>query len=102
MTRPEPPLPSLTGPPVTRPVMVQHWADVVFAHWRYDPDIVQRLLPPDVIVDVHDGSAWVALVPFRMERLGLPGLAPLPFVGRFPEIKCAPAQRSSPTTPSTS
>ncbi len=66
--------------------MVQHWADVVFAHWRYDPDVVQRLLPPGVSVDVHDGSAWVALVPFRMERLGLPGLAPLPFVGRFPEI----------------
>jgi uncharacterized protein YqjF (DUF2071 family) len=66
--------------------MVQHWADVVFAHWRYDPDVVQRLLPPGVTVDVHDGSAWVALVPFRMERLGLPGLAPLPFVGRFPEI----------------
>ena len=66
--------------------MTQHWADLVFLHWHYEPDVVQRRLPPGVTVDVHDGSAWVALVPFRMERLGLPGLAPLPFVGTFPEI----------------
>jgi uncharacterized protein YqjF (DUF2071 family) len=66
--------------------MVQHWADVVFLHWRYEPDAVQRLLPEGVSVDVHDGSAWVGLVPFRMERLGFPGLGPLPFVGTFPEV----------------
>ena len=66
--------------------MVQRWTDVVFLHWRYDPAEVQRLLPPGVSVDVHDGSAWVALVPFQMEGLGLPGLAPLPLVGAFPEV----------------
>jgi hypothetical protein len=66
--------------------MVQHWSDVVFLHWAYDPAAVQRLLPDGVHVDVHDGSAWVALVPFRMERLGLPGLGPLPLVSTFPEV----------------
>ncbi len=66
--------------------MVQRWADVVFLHWRYEPAVVQRLLPAGVTVDVYDGSAWVALVPFRMEGLGLPRLAPLPLVGTFPEV----------------
>ncbi len=79
-------LPPTSGQPISRPVMVQRWTDVVFLHWRYDPTEVQRLLPPGVTVDVHDGSAWVALVPFRMEGLGLPGLAPLPLVGAFPEV----------------
>lgn len=72
--------------PVRHPVMVQRWVDVVFLHWRYDPELVQRLLPSGLTVDTFDGSAWVALVPFSMEGLGLPGLAPLPLVGAFPEV----------------
>ncbi len=83
-----------TGPPVRRPVMTQRWADVVFLHWRFDPDVVQRLLPTGVEVDTHDGAAWVGLVPFRMERLGFPGLAPLPFVGSFPEVNVRTYVRS--------
>lgn len=81
------PVSSVSCPaPVRRPVMVQHWTDVVFLHWRYAPAEVQRLLPPGVEVDVFDGSAWVALVPFHMDGLGVPGLAPLPHVGSFPEV----------------
>lgn len=79
-------LPPLEVEPVRRAVMVQRWAEVVFLHWRYEPEVVQRLLPPGVIVDVHDESAWIGLVPFHMQRLGIPHLGPLPFVHTFPEI----------------
>lgn len=66
--------------------MVQRWNDVVFLHWRFEPDAVQRLLPEGVEVDTFDGSAWVGLVPFHMDGLGIPGIAPLPHVGSFPEV----------------
>ncbi len=33
-----------------------------------------------------DGSAWVGLVPFHMDALGIAGSGPLPFVGSFPEV----------------
>lgn len=79
-------LPPRVATPVVRPVMVQRWTDVVFLHWRFDPAVVEALLPDGVTVDTHDGSAWVGLVPFQMEGLGIPGLAPLPYVGRFPEV----------------
>jgi uncharacterized protein len=73
--------------PVRRPLMVQQWNDLVFLHWRYDPSVVQALLPAGVEVDTFDDSAWVGLIPFHMDRLGLPaGLAPLPHVGSFPEV----------------
>jgi hypothetical protein len=72
--------------PVRRPVMVQRWDDVVFLHWAYDPAEVARLLPAGVEVDTFDGRAWVGLVPFHMRRLGIPGWAPLPGVGSFPEV----------------
>jgi uncharacterized protein len=42
--------------------------------------------PPGVTVDEHEGSAWVGLIPFSMERLGVPGFVPLPLVGSFPEV----------------
>ena len=77
----------LTFPePVRRAVMVQRWNDVVFLHWRFEPDVVQRLLPAGVEVDTFDGSAWVGLVPFHMDALGVAGWAPLPHVGSFPEV----------------
>ena len=88
------PVPPLEREAVPRPVMVQRWTDVVFLHWRYPPDAVQRLLPAGVQVDVHDESPWVGLVPFRMEGLGLPGLAPLPLVGEFPEVNVRTYVRS--------
>jgi len=74
--------------------MVQRWTDVVFLHWRFPVEVVQALLPTGVVADVFDGSAWVSLVPFRMEGLGLPGLAPLPFVGAFPEVNVRTYVRS--------
>ncbi|MEN9824133.1 MAG: hypothetical protein RLZ04_2559 [Actinomycetota bacterium] len=80
--------------PVARPVMVQRWNDVVFVNWRTNPDDVQRLLPRGVDVDTFEGDAWVSLVPFHMDRLGLPGLAPLPHVGSFPEVNVRTYVRS--------
>ncbi|MEZ5247212.1 MAG: DUF2071 domain-containing protein [Acidimicrobiales bacterium] len=79
-------LPPLEAAPIDRPVMTQFWADVTFLHWRYDPTMVQSLLPPGVEVDVFDGAAWVGLVPFRMERLGFGTLPPVPRLGTFPEV----------------
>jgi hypothetical protein len=81
-----PVVPAEPTEPVRRAVMVQRWADLVYLHWRYDPAVVQALLPDGLEVDVADGSAWVGLIPFRMEGLGLPHLAPLPLVGTFPEV----------------
>lgn len=80
------PLSTVCPEPVVRPVMVQRWNDVVFVNWPVPPDAVQRLLPRGVEVDTFEGSAWVSLVPFHMDGLGFPGLAPLPHVGSFPEI----------------
>lgn len=70
---------------VRRPVMLQRWDEVTFLHWRYPPQVVQRLLPPGVQVDTLDGDAWVSLVPFRMQDLRLPVGGRLPF-GVFPEV----------------
>lgn len=72
--------------PVTRAVMVQQWRDLAYIHWRYPAEEVQALLPPGLEVDVHDGSAWVGLIPFSMRKIGLPHLPAVPYFGSFPEV----------------
>ncbi|HEY5153087.1 MAG TPA: DUF2071 domain-containing protein [Acidimicrobiales bacterium] len=79
-TRPGPWCPHTVHPAC----QIHQWNDLTFLHWRYDPDQVQRLLPHGLRVETFDGSAWVALVPFRMQ-VTLPHAPTLPWVSHFPE-----------------
>jgi len=56
-----------------------------FIHWRADRRSIQALLPEGLTVDLFDGTAWVALVPFRMTRVRPAGLPAVPWVSTFPE-----------------
>jgi uncharacterized protein YqjF (DUF2071 family) len=76
-----PTAPDLPG----RQIMSQEWRDLTFLHWRVAPDDVAPLLPPGTRPDVHDGSTWVGLIPFRMVGAGVgPGPA-VPWLGSFAE-----------------
>ncbi|MEO6627268.1 MAG: DUF2071 domain-containing protein, partial [Aquihabitans sp.] len=70
---------------VRRPVMLQGWHDLASVHWPFDPEVVQRILPPGLSVDVCAGKAWVGLIPFHMRRIRVPGLPPLGRWSSFPE-----------------
>lgn len=71
--------------PVARPVMLQGWKNLASVHWRFDPAVVQRLLPPAFTVDTFEGSALVGLIPFHMERIRIPGLPAFGPLSTFPE-----------------
>ncbi len=64
--------------------MIHRWDHITFLHWRYDPAVVQQLLPPGLEVETFDGSAWVGLVPFVMQ-VRLPGIPAIPWLSNFPE-----------------
>lgn len=74
------------GPPLPgRAVLDQAWTDLAFLHWRVDPERVAPLLPTGTRPDLHDGSTWVGLIPFRMRGAGFGTAHPLPWVGSFAE-----------------
>ena len=79
--------------PVARAAMVHWWEELTFIHWRYDPDVVQRLLPPGLTVETFDGVAWVGLVPFFL-RVGLPKVRSVPWLSRFAETNVRTYARS--------
>jgi hypothetical protein len=76
------PWPLPTGPWV----MAQTWHDLLFAHWRVAPDVLGRLVPPELPLDTWDGCCWVGVIPFHMSGIHARGLAPLPGLSRFPEL----------------
>ena len=81
MTAPTPYPPKV----VARPVMLQRWSWLTFIHWRYDPAVIERLLPPALECDTFDGSAWVGLVPFYIPQLNIASLPSVPWACTFPE-----------------
>lgn len=66
-------------------IMTQAWRDLTFLHWRVAPDVVQPLLPPGTRPDVHEGSSWVGLIPFRMVGAGVGTGPAVPWLGTFAE-----------------
>ena len=58
--------------------LTMRWTDLLFAHWPVPAADIARLLPKGFAVDTFKGTAWVGIVPFRMERVKLRGLPRLP------------------------
>ena len=67
-------------------VMRMRWTDLLFAHWPIDPDQLRPMLPDDLELDTFDGRAYLGIVPFLMEDVGVRGLPAPPLAGRFPEL----------------
>ncbi|MEV5053594.1 YqjF family protein [Arthrobacter sp. LAR12-1-1.1] len=66
--------------------MDQRWMDAVFLHWRIPEAVAAAYMPPGVAPDSFDGSAWVGLIGFRMQRAGLGRGPGIPYFGSFNEI----------------
>lgn len=67
-------------------IMEQRWTDAVFLHWRIPTAVAAPFMPPGVVPDVFDGSAWVGLIGFRMQGAGLGSGPGIPYFGSFNEI----------------
>jgi uncharacterized protein YqjF (DUF2071 family) len=64
----------------------QRWSELAFLHWRVDPAVVAPLLPPGIRPDEFDGSAWVGLIAFVLDRATLGASPPIPYFGNFVEV----------------
>ncbi|HEX8770242.1 MAG TPA: DUF2071 domain-containing protein [Acidimicrobiales bacterium] len=65
--------------------MLHTWRTMTFIHWRYDSEVVQRLVPGHLVVETFDGSAWVGLTPFVLANVRAPGALPVPWISSTPE-----------------
>jgi uncharacterized protein YqjF (DUF2071 family) len=66
--------------------MTQRWNDLLFAHWPVGPGQIAPLLPDGLEVDTFQGSAWLGVVPFWLDRIKIRGVPALPGAGSFPDL----------------
>ena len=67
-------------------IMTQTWNDLLFAHWPVAEQMLRAQVPPGFDIDLFDGRAWIAVVPFHMTNVAPRGVPPLPWVSAFPEL----------------
>jgi uncharacterized protein len=67
-------------------VMTQSWHDLLFAHWRVDPVALRSKVPSAFELDLFNGAAWLAVVPFYMTNVSARGVPSLPWVSEFAEM----------------
>ena len=67
-------------------IMGQSWYDLLFAHWRVEAEELGRMLPPQLPLDLIDGSAWIGISPFELRAARSRFLPPPPFLSVFCEL----------------
>lgn len=67
-------------------VMSMIWEDLLFMHWPVPAEQLRRFIPLGLELDLYQGQAWIALVPFRMAETHPRFLPSLPGLSAFPEL----------------
>lgn len=80
-------------------VMYQRWRDLLFLHWAFPPEVVQRTLPPRLTVDTFEGQAYVGIVPFFMRAIRPRFLPAVPGISNFMEVNLRTYAHDSNGTP---
>jgi uncharacterized protein YqjF (DUF2071 family) len=66
--------------------MKMTWHDLLFAHWAIDANVLRPLVPDCFPIDTFNGTAWIAIVAFRMTGVKAAFLPPVPGTSAFPEL----------------
>jgi uncharacterized protein YqjF (DUF2071 family) len=67
-------------------LMTQSWHDLLFAHWPVDARELRNKVPPGLELDLHQGQAWLGVVPFDMTNVAPRFVPAVPGISAFPEL----------------
>lgn len=71
------------------------WSDLAFLHWPISVDVLRPWIPPALAIDTFEGTAWLGIVPFRMEDTRHRLLPRIPTTHTFPEVNVRTYVRSA-------
>jgi len=66
--------------------MTQRWNDLLFVHWPVPASEIAPLLPEGLEPDVFEGSSWLGVVPFWLDRIKVRGVPTSPGMRNFPDL----------------
>ncbi len=68
------------------PAGYQTWQHLLFLHWEFDPQAIQKTLPPGLYVDTYEGKAYLGVVPFYMRNIRPRFCPTVPGISNFLEL----------------
>jgi len=72
--------------PESRWTLGQTWEHTFWAHWAVSTTDIRVLVPDDLEIEEHDGSAWVGIQFFRVRALRARGALPVPGISAFLQL----------------
>lgn len=72
--------------PAGRWLLKQRWNDLLFAHWPVPVAQLAPLIPEGLQVDTFQGSAWLGVMPFWMDRIKVRNIPSIPGARSFPDL----------------
>lgn len=64
----------------------QEWNDVIFLHYKVEKEALLAFVPKDLNLEIYEGSAWISLVAFTMEKVRPKYLPPFGPISNFYEL----------------
>ena len=66
--------------------MRMRWEQLLFAHWPISPSQLRPLIPKELDLDLHDNTAWLGVVPFKMADVSPRFIPHIPAIADFHEL----------------
>lgn len=73
-------------PQNSTPIMSQRWESLLFLHWEYEAEEIQKTLPPGLFVDQFQGKAYMGITPFFMKKVKLNAMPIFSSIPDFMEL----------------
>ena len=64
----------------------QEWNNAIFLHWQVDLEELKKFVPNQLEIGLYEGSPWVSVVVFTMEKIRPKNFPPFPPISNFDEI----------------
>lgn len=72
--------------PNKRWLLTQTWLNLLFVHWEIEVSDLRARIPDELEIDLHDGKAYIGIVPFDMKGVTFRNCPKVSFLSDFPEI----------------
>jgi len=66
--------------------MAQDWDHLLYLHYRVDPAEIRSRVPEPLELDELEGTAWVSVIPLRLNHVHLRDVIPIPGTSEFTEL----------------
>lgn len=66
--------------------MQQTWKDLLFLHYKIPHDVLRKIVPKELELDVYNGETWIGVTPFKMRDMRFRLLPPIPTASNFLEL----------------